>query len=135
LEFLAKHPRAAAINFTFDIPSSPTQQEKGQAKLILSKAKMTNAQIKIHEAVIVAIAQWLTALCTPAVQTLGAKKLEVEISMRFICIHILAMPVYAQHLTSKFIVQAGKMELNAGQITELVKSCRGEDDELLVEID
>jgi hypothetical protein len=99
---------------------------------MLGKEKMTNAQIRIHEAAIVAIAQWLTALCTPGVQTLDAEKLEVEICIRFICTHILAMTVYAQHLTSKFIAQAGKIALNAAQVTALGKSCRGEDDELLV---
>jgi hypothetical protein len=128
LTFLAKNLYAPAVNFTFDVPAARTEE----GKLILRTEQMSDAQIKVHEEALVEIAGWLTALCTPSARTLGAKELRVEICTRFICTHILGMSLYVQHLTAKFVDAAGKMVLNAHQVTELVKSCRGEDDALLV---
>jgi hypothetical protein len=132
LAFLAKHPRAPAINFTFDVPAPQTGTGNGKAKLSLGEYKMCDAQIKVHEAALVAIARWLTALCTPVPQPLVADSLLTEIAIRFICANVLGMPGYVQHLTSKFVDLAGKMALNQGQATELVRSCRGEGDALLI---
>jgi hypothetical protein len=132
LAFLAKHPRAPAINFTFDVPVTRMQAEKGQAKLTLGCMKMSDAQVKIHEAAIVFIAQWLTALCTPTPIPLAGASLPIETGIRFICANTLGMPQYVQHLTDKFITQAGKLALSSHQVADLVNSCRGEDDALLI---
>ncbi|KAF1935002.1 hypothetical protein EJ02DRAFT_448853 [Clathrospora elynae] len=111
LQFLKKQPRAPAINFTCNAPSAQTQKENGGAKLVLRREKRSDAQIKTHEAALIAIAQ----LC-----------------FRIICVKRLSMPEYVQHITDKCITQAGKLALNAHQATALANSCRGENDELLI---
>ncbi|KAF1833472.1 hypothetical protein BDW02DRAFT_380565 [Decorospora gaudefroyi] len=132
LAYIAKHPCIPAINFTFDVPAARTQAKKGQVELVLRREKMSDAQIKVHEAALVSIAQWLTSLCTPAPKALVGASPAIETCIRFICAHTLGMPQYVHHLTDKFIMQAGKLALSSHHVTELVKSCRGEDDALLV---
>jgi hypothetical protein len=132
LVFLTKHPRAPSINFTFDVPAVQVQKEKGQTKLTHGKSKMSDAQIKDHEAALVAISQWLTTLCTPTLIPLAGANLRIETCIRFICAHILHASEYVQHLTDKFITDAGKLVLSSHQVKELVKSCRGDDDPLLI---
>ncbi|KAI4688674.1 uncharacterized protein J4E84_004604 [Alternaria hordeiaustralica] len=132
LAFLAKHPCAPAINFTFDVPAVQLRGGNGQAKLVSGKCKMREAQIKIHEAALVAISQWLTALCTPALMPLAGANFSIETCIRFICVHTLHAPEYVQHLTDKFITDAGRLALSSQQVTELVSSCRGDNDQLLM---
>lgn len=132
LVFLTKHPRASAVNFTFDVPKACKQEHGSKAQLTLPKEKMSDAQIKIHETALFEIAQWLTALCTPRPKTLTGTSLPIETCIRFICANILGGPEYVQHLTDKFVALAAKPALTGAQVTELVKSCRGEDDALLV---
>jgi hypothetical protein len=132
LEFLAKHPRAPAINFTFEVPALRVRNEQGQAKFVPGKRKMLERQINVHEAALVAILQWLTALCTPAMMPLAGASFPIQTCIRFIFTHTLHAAEYVQHLTDKFITDASKLALSSHQVTELVKSCRGDDDALLV---
>jgi len=132
LAFLVKHPRAPAINFTFDVPAVQLRGENGQAKLVSGKGKMREAHIKIHEAALVAISQWLTVLCTPALMPLAGASFSIETCIRFICVHTLHAPEYVQHLTDRFITNAGKLALSSQHVTELVRSCRGDNDQLLM---
>jgi hypothetical protein len=132
LEFLAKHPCAPAINFTFEVPALRKRNEQGKAKFVPGKRKMLERQIKVHEAALVAILQWPTALCTRKMMPLAGASLPIQTCIRFICTHTLYAPDYVQHLTDKFITDAGKLALSSLQVTELVKSCRGDDDALLV---
>jgi len=132
LAFLAKHPCAPAINFTFDVPAVQLRGGNGQTKLVSGKGKMREAQIKIHEAALVAISLWLTALCTPALMPLAGANFSIETCIRFICVHTLHAPEYVQHMTDKFITDAGRLALSSQQVTELVRSCRGGNDQLLM---
>ncbi|KAG9190858.1 hypothetical protein G6011_08946 [Alternaria panax] len=132
LAFLVKHPRAPAINFTFDVPAVNMGKERGQTKLINGKSKMSAAQIGVHEAALVAISQWLTTLCTLTLMPLDGTTFSVETCIRFICAHTLCAPEYVQHLTDKFVTGAVKLALSSHQVTELVKSCRGHDDVILI---
>jgi len=117
---LAKHPCAPAINFKFDVPAVQLRGGNGQAKLVSGKGKMREAQIKIHEAALIAISQWLTTLCTPALMPLAGASFSIETCIRFICVHTLHAPECVQHLTDKFITNAGKLALSSQQVTELV---------------
>lgn len=132
LAFLAKHPRAPAINFTFDVPAVQLRGETGQVRLVTGKGKMREAQIKIHEAALVTISQWLTALCTPALVPLAGASFTIETCIRFICVHTLHAPEYVQHLTDKFIMDAGKLAMSSQQVTELVRSCHRDNGRLLI---
>jgi hypothetical protein len=132
LAFLAKNPGTPAINFTFDVSAMRTENKDGQAKIVLRRERMSHAQIEIHEAALIAIAQWLTKLCTPMPIALVGASSPIETCMRFVCAVMLDMPGYVHHLTAKLIMQAGKLAISSYQFAELVKSCRGEDDELLI---
>ncbi|KAK1915957.1 hypothetical protein P3342_003772 [Pyrenophora teres f. teres] len=132
LAFLTKHPRAPAVNFTFDVPKAQKRGGAVTSQLTPVKEKMSDAQIKIHEAAIIEIAQWLTALCTPRLKALTGGSLPIETCIRFICANVLGAPEYVQHLTDKFVEQSAKYAFTAVEMTELVKSCRGEEDALLV---
>ncbi|CAA9958849.1 hypothetical protein PTMSG1_02384 [Pyrenophora teres f. maculata] len=132
LAFLTKHPHAPAVNFTFDVPKAQKRGGAVTSQLTPVKEKMSDAQIKIHEAAIIEIAQWLTALCTPRLKALTGGSLPIETCIRFICANILGAPEYVQHLTDKFVEQSAKYAFTAVEMTELVKSCRGEEDALLV---
>jgi hypothetical protein len=134
LTFLAKHPCAPAIDFTFDVPVVQVRKEQGQIKLIHAKTKMSEAQIRVHEAALVTISQWLTTLCTPTMVPLAGANLPIETCIRFICAHTLRAPECVQHLTDKFITDASKLALSSQQVTKLVKSCRGDDDPLLISL-
>ncbi|KAI4954489.1 hypothetical protein J4E91_002202 [Alternaria rosae] len=92
LAFLVKHPRAPAFNSTFDVPTVQLRGETGQVRLVTGKGKMREAQIKIHEAALVTISQWLTALCTPALVPLAGASFAIETCIRFICVHTLHAP-------------------------------------------
>jgi hypothetical protein len=87
---------------------------------------MSDAQIKVHKAALVAIARWLTALCTPNIRVIESKELQTEIVVRFICANVLGMEVCVEHLTRKLIDMSGKMPFDARQVTALVRSCMGE---------
>ena len=132
--FLTKHPHAPAVNFTFDVAKACRQDCGSKAQLSLPKEKMSDAQIKIYEAALIEIAQWLTSLCTPRPKPITGTSLPVETCIRFICANILGAPEYVQHLTDKFVELAAKFALTGSQVTELIKSCRGEDDALLVSL-
>ncbi|KAI0609196.1 hypothetical protein A1F97_05739 [Pyrenophora tritici-repentis] len=132
LAFLTEHLRAPAVNFKFDVPKAHKRGEAFQSQLTSAKEKMSDVQIKIHEAALIEIAQWLTALCTPHSNTLTGASLAIETCIRFICANILGSPEYVQHLTNKFVEQSARSALTATGMTELVKSCRGEEDALLV---
>ncbi|KAL1797584.1 hypothetical protein ACET3X_004190 [Alternaria dauci] len=134
LTFLAKHPHAPAINFTFDLSAVQVRKEQGPTKLMKGKSKMSATQISIHEAALVAISQWLTTLCTPTPMPLVGANFSIETCIRFICAHTLRAPEYVQHLTEKFIADCGRLAMRSYQVNELVKSCRGDDDVLLVGI-
>jgi hypothetical protein len=132
LAFLARNPGTPAINFTFNVSAMRTENKDGQAKLVLRRERMSDPQIEIHEAALIAVAHWLTKLCTPMPIALVGASFPIETCIRFICTVVLDMPEYVHHLTAKFIMQASKLALSSYQIAELVKSCRAEDDELLV---
>ncbi|RMZ66484.1 hypothetical protein GMOD_00001820 [Pyrenophora seminiperda CCB06] len=128
--FLIMKSRAPAVNFTFDVPKAP--EEGTQSKLTLAKEKMSDAQIKVHESALIKIAQWLTALCTRRPMSLTGASLPIETCIRFICANVLGAPEYVQHLTEKLVELAVQSTHKTAQVTEFVKSCRGETDAMLV---
>ena len=132
LAHFAKHPAVSSINFTFDVPALHVQQKQDQESLAFGKRRMTDRQIKCHEGALKAIASWLTALCTPTPIALLGASFVVDLCIRFMCTHTLVMQMYAQHLTAKFITQASRLALDAKQLREVVKSCHGDNDDLLL---
>lgn len=132
LALCSKKPDVPAINFTFDLSTTRTLTSSGQTKLGSGQEEMSDAQIRFHEVALIAFAKWLTALCTPRTVVLEDSSFPVEVCIRFICVNVLGMPEYVRHLTNKFITLAGKLTLSSLELGELIKSCRGGDDKLLV---
>lgn len=132
LVHLVRNLHAPAVNFTFDILAAKIQKEKDPTEIVQEKTRMTDMQISMHEAALVAIAHWLTALCTPHPIRLVGGSFLVDVCIRFICTHTLDAPKYVQPLTHSLVRRVKLLTLSPLEVIELVRSCRGEDDRLLV---